>query len=202
MGLGLAQGFDQTGHGSRRARRAILRVRMPADDALAPAQLALLEAVAAARGQTLMEMMESLEALGGGVEPSFEQLMVERPALTLKAIAPVIDQLPTLEALEAGWSPIQVKLVTFAGLELIAVACDQLGPMARCLIGALCFPGEDRVAERMQAHAVTEVDGRAVFLPFEGYAASVLGEKPGSEQTCVFSIHSAELESAPNIAEA
>ncbi len=33
--------------------------------------------------------------------------MVERPALRLKAVAPVIDQLPTLEALEAGWSPIQ-----------------------------------------------------------------------------------------------
>jgi hypothetical protein len=175
---------------------------MPANAPPAPGQLALLEAVAAARGQTFTEMMESIEALDGGVDPSFEQLVVERPPLSLAAVAPVIDELPTLEALQTDWSPIQAKLVTYAGLELIAVACNQLAPMARCVIGALYFPGEERVLERMKPHAVTEVDGRAVFLPFEEYAASVLGEKPGSAQTCVFAIHSAELESAPNIAEA
>jgi len=175
---------------------------MRSTDSIQPDQLALMEAIAAARGQTVVEMMQSLAALEGDVDAELEQLLADRPALALETVLPVIDALPTLKALSEDWSPIHAKLVTHGGMELIAVACDFLGPTSRCIVGMLSFPGEERAAERMKAHAVTGVNDRAVFLPFDEYAASVLDEKPGEERTFVFTIHAAALESAPGLAEA
>lgn len=156
--------------------------------------MTMLEAVAVMRRQSPCEMLETLSSLGGDEVPQVD----EPPALWGDVLA-LVEQLPTIEELSQTYSPIQVRLTTSVGMELIALTCDSLG-VGRNTLGVLVFPGEQLDLARSLPFALVPMGGNARFTTLDDFEACL--DPSPDQHVFLFTIIAAKLESPFDLPEA
>lgn len=147
----------------------------------------LLEAVAAMRGQSLLEVVEAMSA---GSEDQTRLPSPNAPSVPWEQLLEVLEQLPTIAELRSRPSPVRARLKTAEAVDPLAFTCDPLVG-ARNTLGALLFPWEDPANRRAFPFALIELDGRTCAITLDDYEALV---EEGGRHVFSLTIIQAELE--------
>lgn len=148
----------------------------------------LLEAVAAMRGQSLLEVVE---AMAVGSEAQTRLPSPDAPTVPWGQLVQVLEQLPTITELRSRPSRVRARLKTAEAMDLLAFTCDPLVG-ARNTLGALLFPWEDPENRQAFPFALMGLHGRTCAVTLDDYEALV---EDGGRYVFSFTIIQAELES-------
>lgn len=147
----------------------------------------LLEALAAMRGESLIDVVDALSV---GPEAQTRLPSPDAPSVRWADLLQVLERLPTITELKAGPSPVRARLKTAEAVDLLAFTCDPLVG-ARNTLGALLFPWEDPADRQAFPFALMELDGRTCAVTLDDYEALM---EEGGRYVFSLTIIEAELE--------
>lgn len=147
----------------------------------------LLEAVAAMRGQSFLEVVQAMSV---GSEDQTRLPSPDAPSVPWEQLLQVLEQLPTITELGNRPSRVRARLKTAEAMDLLAFTCDPLVG-ARNTLGALLFPWEDPTNRQLFPFALMGLRGRTCAVTLDDYEALM---EEGGRHVFSFTIIQADLE--------
>ena len=154
----------------------------------------LLEAAAAMRGQSLLELVPAMAA---APEDQTRMPSPDAPSVPWEQLLQVIERLPAITELSGQPSRVRVRLKTAESMDLLAFTCDPLVG-ARNTLGTLLFPWEDPTNRQAFPFVLLQLHGKTCAITLDDYEALV---EDGGRYIVSFTIIEAELEYSPSATE-